>query len=84
MKFGLNPGNKARDYIRKVLGCMKIHTTKDLYDKYEVNRKTIQRDFAEFEEKGLVDIVGEGRGLKYTIPLRNKFPHKLIKYQSKI
>ncbi len=58
--------------------------TKDLYDKYEVNRKTIQRDFAEFEEKGLVDIVGEGRGLKYTIPLRNKFPHKLIKYQSKI
>lgn len=35
MKFGLNPGNKARDYIRKVLGCMKIHTTKDLYDKLQ-------------------------------------------------
>lgn len=58
--------------------------TKELYDKYEVNRKTIQRDFSMFEEIGLVNVVGEGRALKYTVPIRSKLPTKLIPFQGKI
>ena len=61
-----------------------IVQTKDLFDKYEVNRKTIQRDFAEFEEMGLVVVNGEGRGLKYTVPIQGRFPEKLKRFQYQI
>lgn len=58
--------------------------TKDLFDKYEVNRKTIQRDFSDFEERGLACAVGEGRGLKYTVPMKSKMPQKLLKFQTSL
>ena len=34
-KFGLNPGSIPRDYVSKVLACMNIKTTKDLYTKLD-------------------------------------------------
>lgn len=76
--------NERQTMVLRELYRNGIVQTKDLFDKYEVNRKTIQRDFAEFEEMGLVVVSGEGRGLKYTVPVQGAFPEKLRKFQFQI
>ncbi|TNE79034.1 MAG: DeoR family transcriptional regulator [Bacteroidetes bacterium] len=46
-------------------------STKDLSLIYRLNRKTIQRDFNELMEMGLVRSMGNGAALRYTVPIRN-------------
>lgn len=46
-------------------------STKDLSLIYRLNRKTIQRDFTELQDMGLVRSMGNGAALRYTVPIRN-------------
>lgn len=46
-------------------------STKDLSLIYRLNRKTIQRDFNELMDLGVVRSMGNGAALRYTVPIRN-------------
>jgi Fic family protein len=79
-QFGLNERQAELMHIMYRRGVLQ---TKELFDKFEVNRKTLQRDFNELAALGLVRIIGEGRGLKYLLQLSPPLPEKMQKYQAK-
>ena len=57
-------------------------STKDLSLLFRVNRKTIQRDFTELLDLGIVRAMGFGSALRYTVPIRLKLHQKLESYQN--
>ncbi len=56
-------------------------STKDMSLYFRCNRKTIQRDFNELLDKGLVRAMGKGAALRYTVSLEDK-PSDLAAYQN--
>lgn len=57
-------------------------STKDMVEKFECNRKTIQRDFAELLEANLVRAIGKGSALRYGLSLKDKTNNYLERYQT--
>lgn len=79
--FGLN---ERQENIMRIIYQKGVIQTKELFEIFDVNRKTLQRDFNELYENGLIKITGEGRGVKYTLNIGLPIPEKLQKYQAKL
>lgn len=74
--------NARQEQLIQILYRQGVIQTKDLFDTFDVNRKTLQRDFVELAERGLIKVTGEGRGVKYTIQIGEAIPSNLQKYQA--
>ena len=57
-------------------------STKDMVERFNCNRKTIQRDFAELLEANLVRAIGKGSALRYGVNVKDKTRNYLEKYQT--
>ncbi|MDX5321391.1 MAG: DeoR family transcriptional regulator, partial [Bacteroidota bacterium] len=57
-------------------------STKDLSLIFRVNRKTIQRDFTELLDMGMVRQMGNGAALRYTVHIKDKPHARLEKLQN--
>ena len=74
--------NERQQQLMQVLYRQGVIQTKELFDTFDVNRKTLQRDFIELAERGLIKVTGEGRGVKYTLNMGKGLPAKLQRYQA--
>ncbi|MDZ4759183.1 MAG: DeoR family transcriptional regulator [Bacteroidota bacterium] len=74
--------NERQQQLMQVLYRQGVIQTKELFDTFDVNRKTLQRDFIELAERGLIKVTGEGRGVKYTLNMGIPLPAKLQRYQA--
>ncbi len=57
-------------------------STKDLSLIFRCNRKTIQRDFTELLDMGLVRQMGNGAALRYTVSLKNNYFNPMERLQN--
>lgn len=74
--------NDRQKELLQILYSRGVIQTKELFDAFDVNRKTLQRDFTELIHFGLVSITGEGRGVKYIVPRHNNVPEELSTFQT--
>lgn len=64
-----NALNPRQQEIMDLLHSRGFISTKDLSLQFRCNRKTIQRDFQDLLQMGLVRQMGQGAALRYTLPI---------------
>ncbi|HCS21083.1 MAG TPA: hypothetical protein DIW47_11080 [Bacteroidetes bacterium] len=69
--------NERQQKIIELIYENHFSSTKDLSLIFRCNRKTIQRDFTELLDMGLVRQMGNGAALRYTVHIRNR-PHSAL------
>lgn len=74
--------NERQEKILDILYQQHFISTKDLSLHFRCNRKTIQRDFNELLDLGVVRQMGQGAALRYTVPIRNNPYHSLERLQN--
>jgi hypothetical protein len=74
--------NERQEKILEIVYERHSVSTKDLSLIFRCNRKTIQRDFYELLEMGLVRQMGSGAALRYTVQIRNNPNEKLQRLQN--
>lgn len=74
--------NERQQKIIELIFDNHFSSTKDLSLIFRCNRKTIQRDFNELLEMGLVRQMGNGAALRYTVSIKNKPHHTLENLQT--
>lgn len=74
---------RQKDVLFQILKNGSVSTS-DLVPLYNVDRKTIQRDFGVLTELGIVEIKGGGRSLRYTFNLMSSGPNPLSDLSAKI
>ncbi len=74
--------NERQQELLYILCRHGVVQTKELFPQFDCNRKTIQRDFNELSEAGIATSVGEGRGLKYVMPVKKSVAEPYCQYQA--
>lgn len=74
--------NERQQKIIELIYENHFSSTKDLSLIFRCNRKTIQRDFTELLDMGMVRQMGNGAALRYTVHIKNKPYAKLERMQN--